>query len=100
MTIPTNHLIRFFAAVTVGFMAAPATVWAAPVDDDGVSEDDDDDDDDDDEDCDDKNDDCDAEGQVNGGCSSTIAPDVGQSIGGLLCTLGLIGWQLGRRRRE
>lgn len=95
MTIPTNPLIRFVAAAAVGLMAAPASVLAAG-DADEVAEDDDDDDDD--EDCDDKNDDCDAEAQVNGGCSSTIAPDLGQSIGGLLCTLGLLGWQLRRRR--
>lgn len=30
------------------------------------------------------------------GC--TIATGVGQNIGGLLCTLGLLGWQLRRRR--
>ena len=101
MTISTNPLNLLVAAVAVGLVAAPASVLAAPSADDvdGVSEDDDDDDDDDEEEeCDDKNDDCDAEGTVTGGCSSTIAPDLGQSVGGLLCTLGLLGWQLRRRR--
>jgi hypothetical protein len=96
MTITTNSLTRLVAAAAVALVAVPASVLAAPVID-AVAEDDDDDDDDDD-DCDDKDDDCDAEGHVKGGCSSTIAPDLGQGIGGLLCTLGLLGWQLRRRR--
>lgn len=100
MTVPTNHLIRFFAAVAVGVMAAPASVLAAPVAaaDDVVANDLNAEGDDDEDDCDDDNDDCDAEAHVDGGCSGTIAPDLGQSIGGLLCTLGLLGWQLRRRR--
>lgn len=93
MTTSNNTLIRLFAAVAVGLFAAPAAVMAAPSADeaDDVSEDDDDD-------CDDDDDDCDAEGTVKGGCSATLAPDLGQSVGGLLCTLGLVGWQLRRRR--
>lgn len=68
MTVPTNHLIRFFAAVAVGVMAAPASVLAAPVAaaDDVVANDLNAEGDDDEDDCDDDNDDCDAEAHVDG----------------------------------
>jgi hypothetical protein len=106
MTISTRTLGCLLAATTLALFAPVSSAWAGP-EADGVSEDDidvdvdeDDDDDDDDEadDCDSENDDCDSEGHVTGGCSGTIAPELGQSIGGLLCTLGLLGWQLRRRR--
>jgi hypothetical protein len=98
MTISSKTLISFVAAGALGLLAAPVTAQAAP----DASEDDVDvevdEEDDEAEDCDESDDDCENEGHVSGGCSGTIAPDLGQSIGGLLCTLGLLGWQLRRRR--
>ena len=101
MTISTKTLISFVAAGALGLVAAPVTAFAG----EGVSEEDEDievdvdeEDDDEAEDCDESDDDCENEGHVTGGCSGTIAPDLGQSLGGMLCTLGLLGWQLRRRR--
>jgi len=90
MTVSTPKFLTFIAAGMLALVAAPPAAWAAP---DEVQGDDDDDDD-----CDDGDDDCDAEGHIKGGCSSTIAPDLGQSIGGLLCALGLLGLHLRRSR--
>ena len=99
MTISSRTLISFVAAGALGLLAAPLTAQAAPdVSEEDVEVEVEDDDDDDAEDCDESDDDCENEGHVSGGCSGTIAPDLGQSIGGLLCTLGLLGWQLRRRR--
>ncbi len=106
MTISTKNFLSFVAAGALALFVAPAAAWAAP-EADGVSEEEDEDidvdvdaedEDDESEDCDESDDDCENEGHVTGGCSSTIAPDLGQSVGGLLCTLGLVGWQLRRRR--
>jgi len=83
MTVSTPKFLTFIAAGMLALVAAPPAAWAAP---DEVQGDDDDDDD------------CDAEGHIKGGCSSTIAPDLGQSIGGLLCALGLLGLHLRRSR--
>ena len=100
MTISTRTLRCLVTATALGLFT-PALAWASP-EADGVSEDDIDvdveDEDEESEDCDEDDDDCEAEGHVSGGCSGTIAPELGQSIGGLLCTLGLLGWQLRRRR--
>ncbi len=96
MTISTRTLGCLVTVTALGIFT-PTTAWAAPeapeaddveadveADADEVSEDDKDidievEDDDDDKGC-------------------TIATGRGQNIGGLLCTLGLLGWAHRRRR--
>ena len=100
MTISTRTLGCLFSVAAFGLFI-PAAAWAAPEEDapradaaadpeadaeaEDVSEDEKDIDID-----------IDAEDDDDKGC--TIATGTGQNLGGLLCTLGLLGWQLRRRR--
>ncbi len=103
MTLSTRTLGCLFSVATFALFA-PAAAWAAPEDPkadadldleadleaaeleaDDVSEDDKD-----------VDIDIDADDDDDKGC--TIATGRGQNLGGLLCTLGLLGWQLRRRR--
>ena len=97
MIISTRTLGCLFSVAAFGLFI-PAAAWAAPehaakadaaadpeADEDAeeVSEDD-------------KDIDIEVEDEDDNGC--TIATGSGQNLGGLLCTLGLLGWQLRRRR--